>query len=69
MLNGLSSTQKRKVNTEKRNREIADFFNTLYEVERTRYEDCLQRTCAKFYLSEQSVIKIVKQNSPPKKAA
>lgn len=58
-----TTSQSRKANTEKRKQLVVDYFTDLYEVQRIRYEDCLQRTCDRFVIAPSTVVKIVKQKA------
>ena len=54
--------QIRKDNIEKRNQEIASYFTSLYDGKRIRYEDCLQKTCEKFYLTPYTVSQVLRKS-------
>lgn len=50
---------KRQENTRLRNEAVAKRFKRLYEVERTRYDDCVEKLAKEFFITPCTVGRII----------
>lgn len=55
----------RRSNKAARDLAILDKFNHLYGVTRLRFDDCIAKLAAEFYISEPHVTRIIRQTSKP----
>lgn len=53
--------EKRKENTERRDKALLEAYNELYNVQRIRHDDCVLRLAESFFLTEETVNRILTQ--------
>lgn len=53
--------QSRKATLDRRNNDLNKRFDKLYNVDRIRYDDCIEKLAWEFYISTESVSRILKK--------
>ncbi len=55
-----NGSEQRKELLERRNIDVRNYFNLLYNEGKFRYDHCMEKTIEKFYITESTITKILK---------